>query len=714
MSQKTVLHIGGMSCVRCSAAVEHALMQIHGVEKAEVSYSSGRAVVTSDQNIDRSVLEKAVKNAGYSIVESITESRKREYEKTKKIFVFSAVVSLPFAVLMVLMLLFPDWSITHSMHKNGIWQMVVATAIQAVGGVRFYKGAFHSIINKSPSMDVLVALGTSAAYGYSVYILFSGGNEFYFESSALIITLILMGKMLELKAKSKTSAAIEKLMKLTPPVAILIKDGAEIEIHTEEISEGDLLLVKPGASFPADGTVVDGSTHADESMLTGESMPVFKSEGAHVFGGTVNGSGCVRIVAHRVGAETVLSGIVRMVADAQSSKAKIQTVADKVSAIFVPSVVGISLATLVLSVLLGVTAGVAVERAVSVLVIACPCSLGLATPTALMVGIGIGAENGILIRNADALEQAEKLTAIALDKTGTVTKGSPQVIKYVSYGIDKNEAVLLAAAAESRSEHPVATVIAHSASGDMPEVTEFQSITGCGIKAVLQGKNVLIGKPDWIAQSADISAAKEEVDILESQGNTVVLMSLDGKLALLAAVADPIKDEAETAVKNLKELGIKVILLTGDNKKTAESISKKAGIDVCVAGVLPQGKVDTVNSLKQTHGTVGMVGDGINDAPALATAHVGFAMGSGTDIAMESGDIVLSGGSIMAVPKAILLSKATMKKIKQNLFWAFFYNTVGIPLAALGFLSPILAGAAMAFSSVSVVTNSLLLKKTNL
>lgn len=714
MSERVTLRIGGMSCVRCASAVENALKGLPGVESVEVSYSSGRASLVLYEKPDLKALSKAVKKAGYTVVEDGNAFFARETKRLRAMFLFSLILSLPFLFMMVMMLAFPDSSLTHSLHGNGIWQLALATPVQFVAGMRFYIGAWHSLVNKSPNMDVLVSLGTSASWGYSLYVLLSGGRSFYFESSALIITLVLLGKMLEANAKRKTSSAIEKLMKLTPSSATVLRDGVEKTIPAGEIVIGDIMIIRPGEAFPADGNVISGRSFADESMLTGESMPVTKDIGSRVFGGTVNGLSALNVRAESVGSDTVLSGIVRMVEDAQSSKAKIQTAADRVSAIFVPSVAGAAVLTFVLSLIFSLPLGDAVERAVSVLVIACPCSLGLATPTALMVGIGKGAENGILIRNADALENAGAMKAIVVDKTGTLTEGRPRVTDIIPFGIPEEKAIMLAACAESLSEHPLASVIASHYSGKKPVISGFESITGCGVKATVENNAVLVGKPSWIAGETDISDAENGIKSLSAEGKTVVLMSVDGRLAALFAISDEIKKESAPAVARLAEMGIRVVMVTGDNRLSASSVAEKAGIAETVAEVMPEGKVEAINRLKNEYGITGMAGDGINDAPALTAADIGFAMGSGTDIAIESGDIVLTGGSISSLPRAVSLSRATMRKIRQNLFWAFFYNTLGIPLAAFGFLSPVIAGAAMAFSSVSVVTNSLLLKKARI
>ncbi len=708
-----IIKVGGMSCVRCSAAVENALKNVKGVVSVDVSYANGRAEVGFDNELtNRKMLEKAIKNAGYEVLADVKTARKKEFQKNLFLFAFSLFFSLPFFLMMLLMFVSPDSELMHLLH-NGYLQFALSTPIQLFAGYRFYKGAYHSLKNKSPSMDVLVALGTTVSYVYSVISLFSGRNTFYFESSAMIITLVLLGKMLESRARNKTSEAIEKLIDLAPKRATVLRDGKEIEINAQQIVVGDIIIVRPGDSIPADGVVVEGNSHIDESMLTGESMPVKKTVGSKVFGGTVNKNGSFNFRAENVGNDTVLSGIIRLVEEAQSSKAPIQTIADKVSAIFVPSVTAVSLLTLIVTWVITTDITTAIDNAVSVLVIACPCSLGLATPTALMVGIGRGASMGILIKNASALENACKIKSIVFDKTGTITEGKPSVTDIKPLVDNLDEALLLTASAELRSEHPLASVIKTIYSGELIAPTEFSSVTGCGVVAVVNGKRVAVGKPKW---NEELNEIKIDDSFLENteKGQTVVVSSIDGVPSLVISVSDPIRSDSKAAIERLQAYNIKTVLATGDNELAARITADSASIDEVNANLLPEEKVAVVKRLKEENGVVGMVGDGINDAPALALADVGFAVGNGTDIAIESGDIVLVGNGISAVSDAISLSHATMRKIKQNLFWAFFYNVVGIPLAAFGLLSPVIAGACMAFSSVSVVTNSLLLKRTRL
>lgn len=709
MKKNVIIKVGGMSCVRCSAAVENALKAENGVGSCNVSYANGRAEVSFDDELTNlKTLEKAIKKAGYEVLEDIRVARKREFKKTVIMFCFSLFFSIPFFVMMGFMMLGKHIDFMH----DGLLQLIFATPIQSVAGFRFYKGAFHSLKNKSPSMDLLVALGTTASFAYSVYSLIIGNDVFYFESSAMIITLVLLGKMLESRAKAKTGEAIEKLMDLAPKNATVMREGKEVVIPASQIVIGDTVIVRPGEAVPADGVIISGVAHIDESMLTGESMPVTKESGSKVFGGTVNGKTSFSFRAEGIGNDTVLSGIIRMVEEAQSTKANIQNIADKVSSIFVPTVTVIALVTFTVTYIVTKSASDALDSAVAVLVIACPCSLGLATPTALMVGIGRGANMGILIKNANALETACKIKAVALDKTGTVTEGKPSVTEMLLINGEEQNGLMLAAAVEAKSEHPLGEAVVAKWGRELPECVDFESVTGFGVKGTVLGKEILVGKPEWIETECEIILG-DDVRSLANGGKTVVVVSADRTALLAVAISDPIRQESVNAVSRLKEKGIHAIVLTGDNEETAKSVANAVGADGYIANVLPEGKVEAIKELRQKYGISAMVGDGINDSPALAAADVGFAVGNGTDIAMESGDIVLIGG-ISSVAEAIALSGATMRKIKQNLFWAFFYNSIGIPLAAFGLLNPIIAGAAMAFSSVSVVTNSLLLKRVKL
>ena len=711
--EKVVLQIGGMTCVRCSAAVERALAGLDGVEQVTVSYAAERAELTIDTvRTNRKKLKKAVETAGYSVVEERAEFRRKEQRSLTITVAVAAVLAAPFLVLMVMMFVAPHAEITAALH-SGWWQLVFATPVQFGIGYRFYKGAVLSLHNKSPNMDVLVAMGTTAAYGYSVYNLFFGdGHHLYFEGAVIIITLVLLGKLFEVRARAKTSAAVELMMNLSPKTVVLLRDGAEVEIPAAELQCGDVVLIRPGASVSADGEVLSGHSSVDESMLTGESMPVDKDAGDRLFGGTVNGAGALTFRADSVGADTVLSGIIRMVEQAQSSKARIQKTADRVAAVFVPAVICIAVLTAIVTCVVTRDVSEAVTHAVAVLVIACPCSLGLATPTALMVGTGRAAGMGILIKNADALETACVIKTLVLDKTGTITMGRPVVTDVEAFDIDELLVLRLAASVERQSEHPIARAIADGFDGELFEISDFETLTGRGVRAVANGQDIVIGSRRLMSELG-IDVTNHVEDEFEAQGKTVLFVSADGKLAAIIAVADAVRPQSREVISNLHELGIKTVMATGDNERTARAIAAQVGIDDIEAGVMPEQKAAVVERYRES-GRVAMAGDGINDAPALAAADIGFAMGSGTDIAIEAGDIVLMGGRIEAIPAAVQLSRVTMRKIRQNLFWAFFYNCVGIPLAAVGMLNPIIAGAAMALSSISVVGNSLLLRGAKL
>ena len=707
---REVIKVGGMSCVRCSAAVENALKMQKGVTEVSVSYANGRAeVVFNETEVSLKQLEKAIKNAGYTVVYDVRKAQKQEFLKILSSFLLSLALSLPFFVMMGCMMFGKHLSIM----ENGLLQLFLATPIQFVSGLRFYKGAYHSLKNKSPSMDVLVALGTTVSYFYSVYSFVNDGSKLYFESSAMIITLVLLGKTLESRARAKTSESIEKLMDLAPKFARVVRDGDEIEIPAWQIQKGETVSVRPGEAFPADGRVINGESFVDESALTGESMPVSKKSGDKVFGGTVNRNGYLVFQAENVGEETVLASVIRLVEEAQSSKARVQTVADKVSAIFVPSVMAIALITFVCFYFVGGSLNSALDNSVAVLVIACPCSLGLATPTALMVGMGRGANMGILIKNADALEQACKIKALILDKTGTVTEGKPQITETITISESVQDALLLTASAESLSEHPIAEVIASEHKGRLLEPQAFKSITGNGIIALVDGREVAVGKPAWIEDYCGVELPLN-VKKLSQFGNTVSVSAIDKIPTLAFSVSDPLREDSQRGIARLKALSIRTIMVTGDNLLVAEKVSKSIGVDEYHADAMPEDKVNKIKEAQSKYGVTAMIGDGINDSPALTASDIGFAVANGTDIAMESGDIVLSMGGVSAVADAIYLSRATMRKIKQNLFWAFFYNALALPLAAFGLLNPIIAGGAMAFSSVSVVTNSLLLKRVSL
>lgn len=715
---KKVLLIDGMTCAACSTRVEKVLNRIEGVVKATVNLSTNKAVVEFPSGIiEDHVLIQVVEKAGFGAeieverdLDREKELREKEIKSLKTSFIISAILSLPLFSAMFFHMAGVD-----NILSNGWFQLILATPVQFIIGYRFYKGAYNSLRGGGANMDVLVSMGTSAAYFYSIYNLLTGVHEYYFEASAVIITLILLGKTFEAVAKGKTSEAIKKLIGLQPKTARVIRDNQEIEIPIEDLTIGDIVIVKPGERVPVDGIIVEGNSALDESMITGESIPIDKSVGDEVIGATINKFGLFKFQATKIGKDTVLSQIVKLVEDAQGSKAPVQRLADRISGIFVPIVVGIALLTFI-SFYFIKDFNTGLINAVAVLVIACPCALGLATPTAIMVGTGKGAENGILIKSGEHLERAHKIDTIIFDKTGTITKGQPEVTDILVFGdMDKKELLKIAASVEKASEHPLGQAIVQKAEQDLLAIStpeEFTAIPGKGLKASFEGKEILIGNRKlMLGNNISIEEEEEKLSKLEAQGKTAMLISVDERLSGIIAVADQIKETSLDAIKKLKNMGLEVYMITGDNERTAKTIAKEVGITNVLADVLPENKADAVERLKKEGKHVGMVGDGINDAPALAAADVGFAIGTGTDVAMEAADITLMRGDLEGVVTAIRLSHRTMKTIKENLFWAFFYNAIGIPFAALGLLNPMLAGAAMAFSSVSVVSNSLRLKK---
>lgn len=719
---KLKLDIGGMTCAACSSRIEKVLNRNENISNAVVNLAAAKAIVEHDDNIDTEQIISIVENLGFTAKEEVAgvdmekENREKELKKLKTLLVISTILTIPLFSAM-----FFHMAGVHNILMNGWFQLALATPVQFIIGARFYKGAVKSLRGGSANMDVLIALGTSAAYFYSLYHVLVGIDVYYFESSAMIITLILLGKTLETVAKGKTSEAIKNLMGLAPNTAVVIKDGEERTVDIDEVMVGDIILVKPGEKIPVDGRVIEGSTTVDEAMLTGESMPAKKEVGDEVTGGTINNNGAIKFEALRVGKDTALSQIIKLVEDAQGSKAPVQRLADKISGIFVPVVVIIAILTFIVWMI--VTKGdmnKSLISAVAVLVIACPCALGLATPTAIMVGTGKGAENGILIKSGEHLEKAHSIDSIILDKTGTITEGKPVVTDIYVDGIDENELVFLTATAEKNSEHPLGEAIVNYALEKkiaLGEISEFESITGKGIDAIISDKKVTVGNRYLMdSLNIDISNISEKKSDLEDDGKTAIVVAVDGKAVGVVAVADTVKSSSKEAIEELKKMDIDIYMMTGDNEKTAKAIGRQVGIDEdkIFAEVLPENKAAKVEELKVKGKVVGMVGDGINDAPALASADTGFAIGTGTDIAMEASDVTLMKGDLRMIPKSIYLSKRTMRTIYQNLFWAFGYNTLGIPVAALGFLNPMIAGAAMAFSSVSVLTNSLRLKRLKL
>jgi Cu+-exporting ATPase len=723
---KEVLKISGMTCAACSAKIERKLNKLEGVDNINVNLIAEKATFEYNKNeVKLNDIINMIKNLGYGaeIEEDINpdkdkENKEKEIRNLKMFLIVSVILSLPLILAMITMIFGIDIPILH----NPYLQLIIATPVQFVIGFRFYKNAFYAIKSKSPNMDVLVAMGTSSAYFYSVYNVFfqvvkiGKMKDLYFEASAIIITLILLGKYLETVAKGKTSEAIKKLMGLKSKTARVIKGNEEIDIPIDEVVVGDIIVVKPGEKIPVDGKLVEGSSSVDESMITGESLPTGKKVGDTVIGATINKYGTFKFEAVKVGNGTMLSQIIKMVQDAQGSKAPIQKIADKVSGIFVPVVLIIAVITFLIWYLVVGDFTMAFVSAVSVLVIACPCALGLATPTAIMVGTGKGAENGILIKGGEYLETAYKLDAIILDKTGTITKGKPEVTDIITLNnLSKENILNLAAISEKKSEHPLGVAIYEKGKKDLNEVkdpSKFEAIPGKGIITEIDGDNICIGTRKLMNQNnVDIKSNEETLLKLEKEGKTVMLMAVNNKLEGIIAVADTLKESSKEAIEKLQNMNIEVYMITGDNSVTANAIAAQVNIKNVLAEVLPENKTEEVEKLKASGKIVGMVGDGINDAPALATANIGMAIGTGTDVAIEAADITLMNGDLNSIVTAIKLSRKTMNKIKQNLFWAFIYNIIGIPIAALGMLNPIIAGGAMAFSSVSVVTNSLSLKR---
>lgn len=727
------LTITGMTCANCAARVEKELVNHKGVDKAFVNLATEKATVTYHESATTlNELIQGVEQIGYGAIVN-DEAHKQEAEEfkekeTKHLFwqlVISGLFSAPMVIAMMMSMA--------GMHSNAFvqflhlpWvQLILTTPVQFFIGARFYKNAYHAIKTGAPNMDVLVAMGTSAAFFLSVYNGFfsSTSTDLYFESSAVIITLILLGKYMEQSAKGKTGKAIKQLMELQAKTARVIRGNEEIDVPIEEVQLAEQVRIRPGEKVPVDGKILTGSSSFDESMLTGESLPVEKTVGDTVIGGTVNINGTLVVETDKIGNETALAQIIKMVEEAQGSKAPIQKVADRISAIFVPVVLGIALLTLLATGWIGGDWNTAIIHAVAVLVIACPCALGLATPTAIMVGTGLGAKKGILIKGGEYLEKTAKIEAVLLDKTGTLTKGKPEVTDILvnDAQLTEVEFIRYATAVEKYSEHPLGVAIYQYGLSqqitELPVVTDFKVAVGSGVTAQLDGKMVQIGARRLFRQEKiDFETVEAQIVALEKTGKTVMLMAIDGVCVGLIAVADQVKDSSNEAVAALKNQGIAVYLLTGDNKRTADTIGESVGIqsEHIFADVLPQDKADYVAKLQNQGFVVAMVGDGINDAPALALADIGIAMGTGTDIAMEAADITLMRGDLSSISEAIQLSKKTMRKIKQNLFWAFIYNVVGIPFAAIGLLNPIIAGGAMAFSSVSVLINSLSLNRAKL
>lgn len=734
VSEKAEFDIAGMTCAACANKIEKCLNKLDGVDKAAVNFALESVLVEyNPEQVTITNMKEAIKKLGYTLeqkqekAEDQVNHRQKEIEKQQGKFIFSAILSFPLLWAMVSHFEFTSFIWLPDMFMNPWVQLALATPVQFIVGRQFYIAAFKALRNKSANMDVLVALGTSAAYFYSLYLsIMSIGSdthmvELYYETSAVLITLILLGKLFEAKAKGRSSEAIKKLMGLQAKNATVVRNGQEMIVPIEDVLKGDIVYVKPGEKVPVDGEIVEGQSALDESMLTGESIPIDKTIGDTVIGSTINKNGFLKIKATKVGKDTALAQIIKVVEEAQGSKAPIQRLADVISGIFVPIVVGIAIITFLVW-FFYVNPGDfadALEKFIAVLVIACPCALGLATPTSIMAGSGRAAEFGILFKGGEHLETTHRLDTIILDKTGTVTNGKPSLTDVIlAEDIDENEFLTLVGTAERNSEHPLAEAIVEGIKEkgfELRSPETFEAIPGFGIQAKVNGKELFIGTRRLMAkQNINVQNELSKMENLEREGKTAMLVAIDGHFAGIVAVADTIKDTSKEAISRLHSMGLDVVMITGDNTQTAQAIAAQVGIKHVIAEVLPEGKAKEVKKIQQAGKKVAMVGDGINDAPALATADIGMAIGTGTDVAMEAADITLIRGDLTSIADAIFMSKKTITNIKQNLFWALAYNCIGIPIAAVGFLAPWLAGAAMAFSSVSVVLNALRLQRVKL
>lgn len=732
---KVDFDVSGMTCSACAASIEKALNNLPGVSKATINFALETLTISYSSNqVSVSEIKKAVDNLGYELIEKQKDQEKIDHKedqlrKLTKLFIFSAILTFPLLWTMVGHFSFLSFIYMPEILMNPWLQLALATPVQFFVGAQFYRGAYKSLKNKSANMDVLVVLGTSAAYFYSIFLSFEwmqagsvGHAELYFEAAAVIITLILLGNLFEERAKGRTSQAISKLLSLQAKVATVLKDGKEIEIPIEEVVVGDTIVVRPGEKIPVDGEIISGQSAVDESMLTGESLPIDKVVGDSVVGATINSNGSLQIRASKVGKDTALAQIVKVVEEAQGSKADIQRIADKITGVFVPVVIGIAVITFFAWYLI-ITPNdfrSSLIPTISILVIACPCALGLATPTSIMAGSGKAAEMGILFKGGEHLENTQSIDTVVLDKTGTVTEGKPKLTDVIiEDNFEEKQVLQLLASAENLSEHPLALAIVLGVENrdiDLVAVDEFEALPGFGISALIKENKILAGTRN-LMKSKDIkvnSKTEAIMEDLENDGKTAMLVAINQEVAGIVAVADTIKDTSKQAIKRMHKLGLTVIMLTGDNQRTADAIASQVDIDEVIAEVLPDQKSDKIKDLQNKGYNVAMVGDGINDAPALVVADIGMAIGTGTDIAIEAADVTLMRGDLNSVADAIIMSKKTMRNIKQNLFWAFIYNTVGIPIAAAGLLAPWIAGAAMAFSSVSVVLNALRLQRVNL
>ncbi|WP_088006473.1 heavy metal translocating P-type ATPase [Indiicoccus explosivorum] len=734
VEQTAEFDVSGMTCAACANRIEKRVGKMDGVSGANVNLALETMTVRyDDSETTADDMIAVVKKLGYGLVpkqenEEKLDHKAQEIRKQTRKFVLSLVLTLPLVWTMVSHFDILSFLYVPMFLLNPWVQLALAAPVQFIVGAQFYRGAYNALRNKSANMDVLVALGTSAAFFYSLYLTVEwalagsdGMAELYYEASAVIITLIVLGKLFEARAKGKTSQAIQKLLGLQPKTARVLRDGEETEIPVEQVAAGDILLVKPGEKIPVDAEVLEGRSAVDESMLTGESVPADKAAGDTVIGATINKNGTLTLKAVKVGKDTALAQIVKVVEEAQGSKADIQRLADRISGVFVPVVVGIALLTFLVWFFI-VTPGdfrSALIPTISILVIACPCALGLATPTSIMAGSGRAAEMGLLFKGGEHLENTQSIDTVVLDKTGTVTKGEPAMTDvYAAPGFTEEEVLRLIGAAESASEHPLAQAIVDGVRQQglpvgKPEA--FEALPGFGIRATVGGREIIAGTRKLLAQESISSEGTEGMmSELENAGKTAMLVAVDGKAAGVVAVADTVKETSKEAIARMQRLGLDVIMLTGDNTRTARAIAEQVGIEQVIAEVLPEEKSEQVKKLQAEGRKVAMVGDGINDAPALATADIGMAVGTGTDIAIEAADVTLMRGDLNSAADAVIMSRKTMRNIKQNLFFAFFYNTIGIPVAAIGLLAPWVAGAAMAFSSVSVVLNALRLQRTDL
>lgn len=739
--QKLSLPVEGMTCASCVARVEKSISKLEGVKNVSVNFATEKVSFELDpQKVSVSDVAASVEDAGYKLVvqnnkaeavkasvgaETQNQVKDEFYEKLKKDFFIALAFTIPVFIISMSM----EFSWFHkvvplSMDEVNKILLILATPVVFISGARFYSIFYRNLKHLSADMNSLVAIGTGAAYGYSIIsTLFPewlSSSHVYFDSTAVIITLILLGRLLEHRAKKKTGGAIQKLLELKPKTALVKKDGVEVETKIEDLAIGDIVIVRPGEKIPADGIVTSGRSAVDETMLTGESIPVEKTPGAKIIGGSLNKNGYMEFRITALGDNSVLGRIIRMVEDAQGSKAPIQNLADKVAAVFVPIVVGVAALTFILWLILGGENAFnsALINFVAILIIACPCALGLATPTAIVVGTGLGAGKGILIKNGESLELAHKISAIVFDKTGTITEGEPHVSDILPFDIEQSELIKLAASVENKSEHPLAAAIVDYAKKEnigLMEIGAFDSIPGKGIIADINGLKIIAGNNKIMSENGiDLGQYENEIAGLNKSGKTTVYFAIGGKLKGIIGIEDPVRETSAEAIRLLKEMNIEAVMISGDNKKTAAAIAERVGIDKFIAEALPEDKAAEISKLQKEGKLVAMVGDGVNDAPALALSDVGIAIGAGTDAAIEASQITLVKGDLMGVVNSIKLSRQTIKTIKQNLFWAFIYNTAGIPLAALGLLNPMFAALAMSFSSVSVVTNSLRLKNYKL